>query len=154
MPSTAKPQHKIRSTNKKRLPVDHASPLTSTASFRGTSASWIGLFLATASVIVYSRCLWNAFINYDDPQYIVGNSHLQSGLSRETLHWAFTTFEAGNWHPLTWISHALDVQMFGLAPAGHHFVSILIHALNAVLLLFLLWKATGSGGRSPVVAAM
>jgi len=52
---------------------------------------------------------------HDDPQYIIGNSHLQRGLSRETLRWAFTTFEAGNWHPLTWISHALDIQMFGLA---------------------------------------
>ena len=154
MAPTAKPRHKIQSTSRKRLPVDHASPITSTASFRGTSASWICLFLATASLIAYSRCLWNGFINYDDPQYIIGNSQLQGGLSRETLRWAFTTFEAGNWHPLTWISHALDIQMFGLVPTGHHFVSILFHALNAVLLLLLLWKATGSGGRSLVVAAM
>ena len=112
------------------------------------------LFLAAISLGVYGRSLFNGFINYDDREYITENAHVRSGLTAETLRWAFTAYAAGNWHPLSWISHALDVQMFGLAPAGHHLSSMIFHGLNVVLLFLMLWKATGSQGRSFVVAAL
>src|SRR5208282_4896002 len=112
------------------------------------------LFLAAITFFTYGRALFNGFVDYDDPVYITGNPHVRSGLNGDTIRWAFTTYTAGNWHPLTWISHAFDVQMFGLAPAGHHFASIIFHTLNVVLLFLLLWKATGSQGRSLVVAAL
>ena len=110
--------------------------------------------LAALTFVVYSRALRNGFIDYDDRAYITENSHVRAGLTLDTVRWAFSTYTAGNWHPLTWISHAMDVQLFGLQPAGHHFVSILFHALNTVLLFLLLWKATGYRGRSFVVAAL
>ena len=112
------------------------------------------VILASACLLTYSRALSNGFVEYDDETYITENSHVQAGLTRATIRWAFTTSAAGNWHPLTWISHALDVQVFGLSPAGHHFVSIAFHAVNAVLLFLLLCRATGAVGRSLTVALL
>ncbi len=80
--------------------------------------------------------------------------HVQNGLTWETVNWAFVSYDAGNWHPLTWLSHALDFQMYDQDPAGHHQTSMLLHALNAVLLFWVLWRATGYAGRSFVVAAL
>jgi len=114
----------------------------------------ISLFLAATSFLVYARSLFNGFVDYDDQLYITRNPHVRAGLTRETFRWAFTTFTAGHWHPLTWISHALDVQMYGLSPAGHHLNGMIFHALNVVLLFLLLWKATGSQGRSLIVAGL
>ncbi len=114
----------------------------------------ISLVLAIVSLVVYGHSLSNGFVDYDDRQYITQNAHVQSGLTGATVRWAFTTFEAGNWHPLTWISHAFDVQVFGLSPAGHHLHSMVLHSLNVVLLFLVLWRATGSRGRSVLVAAL
>ena len=111
-------------------------------------------FLAAISLVIYARCLSNDFVDYDDHQYITQNAHVQSGLNRAMLRWAFTTFEAGNWHPLTWISHAFDVQVFRMAPTGHHLDSMLLHTFNVVLLFLLLWKATGARGRSLTIATL
>jgi tetratricopeptide (TPR) repeat protein len=91
---------------------------------------------------------------YDDFQYVVGNSQVQQGFSFETLRWAFTSRFASNWHPLTWLSHALDVQLFGLAPRGHHLVNVGLHALNAVLLFVVLARLTAAPWRSALVAAL
>ena len=82
------------------------------------------------------------------------NGHVMGGLHWSTIRWAFTTYDEANWHPLTWISHALDVQMFGLNPAGHHYASVLLHAANAMLLFWILWRATGATGPSLFVAAL
>jgi tetratricopeptide (TPR) repeat protein len=112
------------------------------------------VILASACLLTYSRALSNGFVEYDDETYITENPHVQAGLTRATIRWAFTTSAAGNWHPLTWISHAVDVQVFGLSPAGHHFVSIALHAVNAVLLFLLLCRATGAVGRSLTVALL
>lgn len=128
--------------------------VTPAASSPLESAQLICFFLAVISLVVYGRCLSNDFVDYDDHQYVTQNTHVQSGLNRASVHWAFTTFEAGNWHPLTWISHAFDVQIFGMAPGGHHLDSMVLHTLNAILLYFLLWKATGTRGRSLIVAAL
>jgi tetratricopeptide (TPR) repeat protein len=96
----------------------------------------------------------HAFINYDDTDYVLDNAHVTAGLSWQTISWALTATEAANWHPITWLSHALDCQLFGLDAGFHHLTSVLIHTLNVLLLFLLLWKATGAVGRSFLVAAL
>lgn len=104
--------------------------------------------------LLYTRALSNGFVDYDDAVYITQNTQVKAGLSWATIRWAFTTYSGGNWHPLTWVSHALDVQIFGLSAGGHHFTSIALHTLNAVLLFLLLYKATDALGRSFAVALL
>ncbi|HEY5177038.1 MAG TPA: tetratricopeptide repeat protein [Terriglobales bacterium] len=116
---------------------------------------WIlALVLAVATVALYFPVSHHPFVNYDDDAYVTENAHVQSGLNWNTVRWAFTTYEFVNWHPLTWISHALDCQMFQLDPGGHHETSVVLHALNTLLLFWVLLRATGSPGPSLVVAAL
>ena len=112
------------------------------------------LLLTIVVLLSYNSVTHNGFLNYDDDQYITHNPHVRAGLTWATVKWAFTTFHDANWHPLTWLSHALDYQLFGLNPAGHHYFSVLLHAINAVLLFLLLQYATGSFWRSLMVAAL
>src|SRR6266478_794426 len=112
------------------------------------------LILIAAVLVFYSPVTHNGFLNYDDDQYITNNPHVRAGLTWQTVKWAFTTYDQANWHPLTWLSHALDSQLFGLNPAGHHSVSVLLHAVNAVLFFLLLQSATGFRWRSLMVAAL
>ncbi len=112
----------------------------------------LALFLLT--IIVYSAIGKNAFINFDDTYYITENPHVKSGLHWETVKWAFTSYHAANWHPLTWLSHALDCQLFGLNPAGHHFMNVLLHGLNVVLLFLFLQSMTGFTWRSLFIAGL
>ena len=88
------------------------------------------------------------FINFDDLEYVVENDHVTSGLNFANIAWAFTAGYAGNWHPLTWISHMADAQFFGLDAAAHHTTNLLLHTANALLLLLLLRRMTGSLWRS------
>jgi tetratricopeptide (TPR) repeat protein len=103
---------------------------------------------------VFGRVAGNKFVDYDDPGYVTENRHVRAGLTFETAAWAFRTGQQSNWHPLTWLSHALDCQLFGPDPAGHHLVSLALHALNAVLLLLALHRMTGALWRSGMVAAL
>jgi hypothetical protein len=112
------------------------------------------ILLALVTFAVYSRAIGNPFVNYDDQGYVTENLHVQQGLTPTTVRWALTAMEADNWHPLTWLSHALDCQLFGLHPAGHHFTSVVLHVLNVVILFLLLLRATGATGRSFMVAAL
>ena len=112
------------------------------------------LALIAVVLAVYNPVIRNSFVNYDDEGYIVQNAHVRAGLTRDTVKWAFTTYDQSNWHPLTWLSHALDCEIFGLNPAGHHYTSVLLHAANAVLLFLLLQSATGFRWRSLMVAAL
>lgn len=114
----------------------------------------LSLLLVIATVALYYPVHSHPFINYDDRDYVYENAQVMSGISLHTIKWAFTTGAAGNWHPLTWLSHELDVQLFGLDPAGHHDINVLFHAINAVLLFWVLFRATGFAGRSFVVAAL
>jgi protein O-mannosyl-transferase len=114
----------------------------------------ICFLLVTATILVYSSTGKHPFANYDDGDYVVQNAHVTAGLTWDTVTWALTAIDASNWHPLTWLSHALDCQLFGLNPSGHHWTSVVIHALNVVLLFLLLWRATGATGRSLLVAAL
>jgi protein O-mannosyl-transferase len=114
----------------------------------------LSLLLVLITLAVYNGIIHNAFINVDDNGYVTENEHVHAGLTPATMRWALTTFECENWHPLTWFSHALDWQLFGKNPAGHHYMSVLLHALNAVLLFLLLQSATGFTWRSLIVAAL
>ena len=112
------------------------------------------LLLTVVVLVVYNPVIHNGFLNFDDDGYITANAHVKAGLTWATVKWAFTTYNQGNWHPLTWLSHALDYRLFGLNPAGHHYVNVLLHAVNAVLLFLLLHSATGFRWRSLMVAAL
>ena len=91
---------------------------------------------------------------FDDDQYVIANARVQRGLDWDTVRWAFTTTETANWHPLTWLSYLLDVELFGVNAGKHHLVSLLLHALNAGLLYLLLLRMTGALWRSAFVAAL
>jgi Flp pilus assembly protein TadD len=93
-------------------------------------------------------------VNFDDGKYILENPHVRTGLTAEGFIWAFTSSYASNWHPLTWLSHMLDVQLFGLDPGPHHLVNVLFHSVNAVLLFLLLLRMTGAYWQSVFVAAL
>src|SRR5271167_4751522 len=109
----------------------------------------ICLLLAGATLALYSPAVGHPFIfNYDDDVYVINNPHVQSGLSWNAVSWAVTSTQYSNWHPLTWISHSLDCQLYGLNPYGHHLTNMLLHALSVVLLFLLLVHATGAVGRS------
>jgi Flp pilus assembly protein TadD len=112
------------------------------------------LLIVAATLAIYNPVNSHPFVNYDDDRYVTQNPHVRAGLSWDTVRWAFTSTEQANWHPLTWISHALDCQLFGLNPAGHHFTSLFIHALNAALLFLLLVWATGRMGPSWLAAML
>jgi protein O-mannosyl-transferase len=116
--------------------------------------AFISLLLAAAVGLVFFPVLRCQFINLDDPLYVTSNSHVQGGLTLDGLVWAFRTSHAGNWHPLTWLSHMLDCRLYGLKPAGHHLTNLLFHALNSMLLFILLRRLTGAGWRSAFVAAL
>ena len=113
------------------------------------------LALAVGTLAVYLPLLGHIFINYDDPDYVVGNAHVNGGLTRSGIIWAFTSSYVANWHPLTWISHMIDCQVFGLQnPGGHHLTSLLFHTADTVLLFLLLNMMTGAIWRSAFVAAL
>ena len=109
----------------------------------------LGLF----TFLLYLPIVRNGFVGYDDQGYITENTHVSTGLSWPNIVWAFKSDEQANWHPLTWISHMADCQMFGLNPAGHHFINILLHTTNTLLIFFLLKQMTRELWASALVAA-
>jgi len=117
-------------------------------------AALISVLLVAGTLLVFSPVADNGFICLDDGKYVTGNSHLRGGFTRENLEWAFTTFHAANWHPITWLSHLADVRLFGLNPAGHHLTSLLVHAANVLLVFLVLGRLTGSRWRSGLAAAL
>lgn len=115
----------------------------------------ICFLLVTITTAVYAPVTRHEFIDYDDDRYVTTNSHVNSGLSWQNIEWALTADAVANWHPLTWISHELDSELYGLDhPGGHHTTSLLLHVLNVLLLFLLLFHTTGARGRSFVVAAL
>ena len=144
---------KVKKKNPAPTPVD-ASDVSTIRPGPKFSPAVVGLLLAVLTGAVYLQVLHFPFTNFDDPGYVSLNRNVQAGLSWDTVHWAFTTKEQANWHPLTWLSHAADCQWFGLNAGGHHATSLAIHILNVVILFALLWSATHKLGRSAVVAAL
>jgi protein O-mannosyl-transferase len=114
----------------------------------------LSLLLVVVTLALYNPVSRNGFVNFDDDRYVTGNPQVLAGLRGSTVAWAFTSFEQANWHPLTWISHALDCQLFQLNPVGHHYTNLLLHAVNALLLFLILQWFTGYTARSLVVAAL
>jgi tetratricopeptide (TPR) repeat protein len=104
----------------------------------------IALLLAAVTAAVYAPQLGHGFIDLDDGYYVTENARVQGGLTLDGVRWAFTTFNVGNWHPLAWLSHMLDWQLFGPWAGGHHATSLLLHALNAALLFWALRELTRS----------
>jgi len=94
------------------------------------------------------------FVDYDDNNYVTENLHIRDGLTWSAVTWAFASTEHSNWHPLTWMSHALDCEVFGLQPYGHHLISVVLHALNAMLLFLLIFYATKREGPSLMLALL
>ena len=120
-----------------------------------TTRNWkiaIPLVLALVTLAVFWQVRGYDFINLDDEQYVTHNPHVRGGLTAGNLTWALTTTHASNWHPLTWLSHQLDVQFFGMDPAGHHLVSLFFHIANTLLLFFVLNRMTKTLWQSAAVA--
>ncbi|MFN0006544.1 MAG: tetratricopeptide repeat protein [Planctomycetota bacterium] len=114
----------------------------------------VGVLLALLTILAYSRVIGNGFIGLDDDEYVTENLRVQAGLTWDGLAWAFTTAHAANWHPLTWLSHMLDVELFGLRAWGHHLTNLAFHAASAVLLFHLLVRTTSTLWPSAFVAAV
>jgi protein O-mannosyl-transferase len=110
------------------------------------------LFFGT--FLLFARAIGHPFLDLDDPTYVTQNYHVQSGFTWENIRWAFTTGDAANWHPLTWLSHMLDWRVYGKNPAGHHATSIFWHSLNGVMAFLALRKLTGAFWPSALAAAI
>jgi hypothetical protein len=114
----------------------------------------ICVFLALATLLVFGQTIRHQFINYDDPEYVYANPMVTEGLTWNGVLWAFSHSYSRNWHPLTWISHMLDWQLYGLHPGGHHLTSVLLHGANAILLFLVLREMTRSLWASAFVASV
>ncbi|HXW90819.1 MAG TPA: tetratricopeptide repeat protein [Terriglobales bacterium] len=114
----------------------------------------LSLLLVAATFLLYAPVGHHPFVNYDDNRYVIQNVHVTAGLSWDGVKWAFTSYDESNWHPLTWLSHMLDCELFDLDPVGHHYSNLFLHGLNVVALFWVLEQATGSPWRSFMVAAL
>ena len=115
----------------------------------------ICILLVIATFIAYMQVLEYGFItSFDDTEYLTSNWNIKAGLTKESIVWAFSTSYASNWHPVTWLSHMLDYEFYGLEPFGHHLTSLLFHIINTLLLFGVLLKMTGALWRSGLVAVL
>lgn len=112
------------------------------------------LILIVVMLAVFRQIKDHEFINLDDPVYVLDNPHVRSGLSPQGLLWALTSTYAANWHPISWISHMLDCDLYGLNPSGHHLNNLLFHIGGTLLLFLSLFRMTGARGRSLLVASL
>ncbi len=118
------------------------------------SQALLALGLTILVIAVFGQTVRFGFIGLDDDAYVTGNPMVRAGLTARGAAWALGTFHRANWHPLTWLSHMADVEMYGLRAGGHHATSVLLHAANAVLLFWLLSKTTGRPGRAWIAAGL
>jgi tetratricopeptide (TPR) repeat protein len=112
----------------------------------------ICILLAIVTAFAYRGVRAADFVTFDDLSYVLENKQVQQGVSLQSVEWAFSSFYASNWHPLTWISHMIDWDLYGNNPAGHHITNLCLHVANAILLFLLLLYVTGYAGRSAIVA--
>jgi Tfp pilus assembly protein PilF len=133
---------------------------SSTATGSSQQSRWrlvatLAVLLVAGTAAVYAPAMRNGFVNVDDPDYVTRNPHVLAGLTWADMRWALgSSYPSSNWHPLTWISHMADVQLYGRNPTGHHLTSVLLHILGVVLLFLLIESATGRALRSAAVAAL
>jgi len=114
----------------------------------------ICLFLIIAILAVYWQVGNHEFIDFDDNVYVTKNRQVQAGLTPDSITWAFTSTHAANWHPLTWLSHMMDCQIYGLNPGGHHLTNVILHILNSILLFLIFRRMTGALWKSAFIAAL
>ena len=124
------------------------------STFREKQIPLIYLLLTVAALIAFWQVNQCDFINYDDPLYVTENIHVKSGITFGSIRWAFTTGHSANWHPVAWISHMLDVQLFGLKPRWHHLTNLLFHIANTLSLFFVFHRMTKAPWKSAFVAAL
>ena len=144
-------------TQLKRLAPIQAPPALARTSLwkeRFRSPRVISLLLALVTLAAYWSVANYDYVDYDDSDYVNGNAHVQGGLTWENAAWAFRTGHASNWHPLTWLSHMLDCQLFGDHPGAFHLVNLVFHIANTLLLFLVLRRMTGALWRSAFVAAL
>jgi len=146
----------IKSTNMASAAQAVEVPRPRAEFFNSTSkrTAVLSLLLVMITLVAYNPVVHNDFVNFDDPAYIRANTVIRSGLNWSTIEWAFRSTEQGNWNPITWMSHALDYQVFHANPIGHHYMGVLLHAIAAVLLFLFVQSATGFAWRSMIVAAL
>lgn len=130
-----------------------ARPISAGSSER-TKAGLVCVFLVVIVCIVFGQTIRHEFINYDDNTYITENAHVLGGLTWQNVTWAFGTGRTGYAHPITWLSHQFDSQLFGTWAGGHHLTSLILHAVNAVLLFLFFWRTTRKLWPSAFVAAL
>jgi Tfp pilus assembly protein PilF len=155
---TAYQKRQRNATGRRQVRQQHgrqgvAKPARSTTTFARNDL-FIAFGLVAVILAVYAQVMNHQFIMLDDNRYIRQNPIVNHGLTLAGIAWAFTTFHAANWHPLTWLSHMLDSQIFGLNAGGHLFINALIHASNTLLLFVFLRRATGARWQSAIVAAL
>jgi len=124
---------------------------------KNSNRNWsflICLTLTLVTLAVYFQVHSFGFVDYDDPAYVSQNPHIQTGITLQSVKWAFTSGHAGNWHPLTWLSHILDWQLYGSNPAGHHLTNLFFHIINTLLLFLVLKRMTNAVWQSAFVAAL
>lgn len=127
---------------------------TNEKTHRKTTVALLCLALVFIVLAVYIQVGNHSFINLDDNAYVTNNPHVASGITVQNVVWAFTSVDAYNWHPITWLSHMADVRFFGMNPGGHHITSVVIHTISSLLLFLLLLRLTGALWQSLFVAAM
>ncbi|MGB7567432.1 MAG: tetratricopeptide repeat protein [Chitinivibrionales bacterium] len=137
----------------KRKALNTTGPVSNTLKQKRLAIG-IALLLAIVTLIVYNGVFKSDFLNFDDDVYITSNNHVLQGLTLDGFKWALSARYANNWHPLTWISHMMDVQLFKLNPAGHHFTSLFFHILATLLLFGFLRYLTGKLWISGFIAAL
>jgi hypothetical protein len=118
------------------------------------AAVWVAAGLCAINLAIYAGVVRHEFIDLDDGVYVYRNPNVSAGLTWDSVVWAFRTGYQANWHPVTWLSHMLDVQLFGMNAGAHHAINLLLHMLNTVLLFGLLHRMTGLLGRSAFAAAL
>lgn len=139
---------------KSRTKKDRSGGTVETSSIATTSQPfWIAGMLLGLTLLVFAQVASHSFLNYDDGQFIYENDAVKSGLNATSISWALTSVSIG-WYPLTWLSHELDVELWGLKPAGHLLTQLLLHAANAIILFLALRRLTGATIRSGFVAAL
>jgi len=143
-----------RSKKKARPEKAAAIPLRAAGLNDRWMVTGVCIFLATIVWAVFGQTMHDEFVNYDDGVYVYENPEVARGLKFQGIAWAFTHFGANNWHPLTWLSHMLDCQFYGLNPGGHHLTNVLLHTTTAIVLFLVLRQMTGFLWRSAFVAAV
>jgi tetratricopeptide (TPR) repeat protein len=144
-------------SNRRRASTRHVPRATvgrSEGAAKHNYAPWAALGLVGLTLAVYAS-VWHAeFVRFDDPDYVTQNPQVTAGLTWDGIKWALTTGHAANWHPLTWLSHMLDVQVFGMSAGPHHLTNLAFHVINTLLLFTALRRMTGAVGRSAFAAAL